>query len=104
MSDISSDADPSVLPEGAIDVHVHTSPDLIDRYESDLQLAHEGVRADMDAIVVKSHVVPTAGRVDLVNEAMGTDILYGGIALNGSVGGLNRDAVETALQLDGRIV
>jgi len=104
VSEIFSDADPSVLPEGAIDVHVHTSPDLIDRYESDLQLAHEAVRTDMDAVVVKSHVVPTAGRVDLVNEAIGTDVLYGGIALNGSVGGLNRDAVETALQLDGRIV
>lgn len=97
-------ADPSVLPDGAIDVHVHTAPDLIDRYESDLQLAHEAVKAGMNGIMIKSHVVPTAGRVDLVNEAIGTDILYGGIALNGSVGGLNIDAVETALELDGRIV
>lgn len=94
----------NTLPDGAIDVHVHTAPDLIDRYESDLQLAREADCAGMDAVVVKSHVVPTAGRVDLVNEAVGTDILYGGIALNGSVGGLNRDAVETALGLGGKIV
>lgn len=104
MNGNGSGADASVLPDGAIDVHVHTAPDLIDRYESDLQLAHEAVRADMDAIVVKSHVVPTAGRVDLVNEAIGTDVLYGGIALNGTVGGLNRDAVETALKLGGKVV
>ena len=104
MNEISPDTDTSILPDGAIDVHVHTSPDLIDRYESDLQLAHEAIHADMDAILVKSHVVPTAGRVDLVNEAIEEDILYGGIALNGTVGGLNRDAVETALQLDGRVV
>lgn len=104
MSDRLAEGDPSTLPDGAIDCHVHTAPDLIDRYESDLQLAHEAVRAGMDGVVVKSHVVPTAGRVDLVNEAIGEEILYGGIALNGSVGGLNPDAVETALELGGRIV
>jgi len=104
VSDIVPEGDPATLPEGAIDVHVHTAPDLVDRYESDLQLAHEATQADMRGIVVKSHVVPTAGRVDLVNEAIGEDVLYGGIALNGSVGGLNVDAVETALELGGRIV
>lgn len=87
-----------------MDCHVHTAPDLIERYESDLQLANEAARAGMGGIVVKSHVVPTAGRVELVNEAVGEEILYGGIALNGSVGGLNPDAVETALELGGRIV
>jgi hypothetical protein len=104
VSDLLPDGDPATLPEGAIDVHVHTAPDLIDRYESDLQLAYEGAQADMGGIVVKSHVVPTAGRVDLVNEAIGEELLYGGIALNGSVGGLNVDAAETALELGGRIV
>lgn len=104
MNDLASDGEPRTLPNGAIDCHVHTAPDLIKRYESDLQLAHEAAQADMDGIVVKSHVVPTAGRVDLVNEAVGEEILFGGIALNGSVGGLNPDAVETALELGGRIV
>lgn len=89
---------------GATDVHVHTAPDLIERYESDLELAREAVTANMRAVVVKSHVVPTVGRVDLINEALGEDILYGGIALNGSVGGINPDAAETALQLGAKIV
>lgn len=92
------------LLEGAIDLHVHTAPDLIDRYESDVQLARDAIEAGMGGIVVKSHVVPTAGRVDLANEAVGSDVLVGGIALNGSVGGLNRDAVETALELGAGIV
>lgn len=104
MSDHLAGGDPSTLSGGAIDCHVHTAPDLIDRYGSDLQLAHEAVQAGMDGVVVKSHVVPTVGRVDLVNEAIGEEILYGGIALNGSVGGLNPDAVETALELGGRII
>ncbi|MFC6718916.1 DUF6282 family protein [Natrialbaceae archaeon GCM10025810] len=104
MSERHPHGDPATLPEGAIDCHVHTSPDLVDRYESDLQLAYEAQRANMAGILVKSHVVPTAGRVDLVNEALGEDMLYGGIALNGSVGGLNLDAAETALELGARVV
>jgi hypothetical protein len=104
MSDLSPTGDPTTLPAGAVDCHVHTAPDLVDRYESDVQLAHEARRAGMRGVVVKSHVVPTAGRVDLVNEALGEDLLYGGVALNGSVGGLNLDAAETALELGGRVV
>ena len=104
MSDLDPHGDPATLPAGAVDCHVHTAPDLVDRYESDLQLAHEARRADMGGILVKSHVVPTVGRVDLINEAVGDDVLYGGIALNGSVGGLNLDAAETALELGARVV
>ncbi|WP_433629297.1 DUF6282 family protein [Halomicrococcus sp. NG-SE-24] len=92
------------LLAGAVDLHVHTAPDLVDRFESDVDLARDAREAGMRGVVVKSHVVPTAGRVDLVNEAVGDDVLYGGIACNGTVGGLNRDAVETALELGAEIV
>lgn len=88
----------------AIDLHVHTAPDLIDRYASDVILAKEAIEADMRGILVKSHVVPTAGRVNLVNEAVGQDILLGGLVLNGSVGGLNHDAAEVALELGASVV
>jgi hypothetical protein len=96
--------DPAALPDGAIDVHVHTAPDLVDRYQSDVELAQAVRAADMAGVVVKSHVLPTVGRVDLVNEAVGEELLYGGVALNGGVGGLNIDAAETALELGARIV
>lgn len=92
------------LLTNAIDLHVHTAPDLVDRSGSDVEIAHDACEAGMRGVVVKSHVVPTVGRVDLVNEAVGEEILYGGIACNGTVGGLNRDAVETALELGAKIV
>ena len=95
---------PSDLLDGAIDVHVHTAPDLVERFHSDVELARAAVSAGMDGVVVKSHVVPTAGRVDLVNEAVDEDILLGGIALNGSVGGVNPAAVEVALELGAAVV
>jgi hypothetical protein len=94
----------TAILEGAIDLHVHTAPDLVERFETDVELAREAREAGMAGVVVKSHVVPTAGRVDLVNEAVGDDLLHGGVACNGTVGGLNRDAVETALELGGRVV
>ncbi len=99
-----ADGDPEKLPGGAIDCHVHTAPDLVERYETDVALAREAIAADMGGVLVKSHVLPTVGRVDLVNEAVGEEVLYGGVALNGSVGGLNPDAVETALELGARVV
>ncbi|WP_458188426.1 DUF6282 family protein [Haladaptatus sp. NG-WS-4] len=94
----------SDLLSDAIDLHVHTAPDLVERFESDVELAREAREAGMRGVVVKSHVVPTAGRVDLVNETVGEDVLYGGVACNGTVGGLNRDAVETALELGAKVV
>lgn len=90
--------------DGAVDLHVHTAPDLVERFASDVELAREAREAGMAGVLVKSHVVPTVGRVDLVNEAVGADLLHGGIALNGSVGGINLDAVETALELGARVV
>lgn len=92
------------LLENAIDVHVHTAPDLISRYGSDLKTAHEALDSGMAGVVVKSHVVPTVGRVDLINEAVGETILYGGVTLNGSVGGINPAAVEVALKLGAAII
>lgn len=99
------DADPAWdLLERALDLHVHTAPDLIARYGTDLEIARDARNAGMAGVVVKSHVVPTVTRAAVANEAIGEDVLYGGVALNGSVGGLNPDAVEIALDLGAEIV
>jgi len=76
----------------------------VERHGSDLTLARDVYDAGMAGAVVKSHVVPTAGRVETANEAVGEAVLYGGVALNGAVSGLNLDAVETALELGAHIV
>lgn len=99
------DADPAWgLLDGAVDLHVHTAPDLIARHGTALEFARDVHEAGMAGAVVKSHVEPTASRAELVNGVMGTDPLAGGVALNGSVGGLNPAAVEVALDLGAEIV
>lgn len=92
------------LLDNAIDMHVHTAPDLIDRHGTDIDLAREAMAAGMRGVLVKSHVLPTVARVDLINDVVDAEILYGGIALNGSVGGLNPDAVEVALDFGASVI
>ena len=89
---------------GAIDTHVHTAPDLIDRNQSDVDLAYDALDAGMQGVIVKNHALPTVDRVTIVNKIVGKEILYGGLTLNGSVGGINPTAVETALKLGAKII
>lgn len=89
---------------GAIDTHVHTAPDLIERNQSDVDLARDALDAGMQGAIVKNHALPTVDRVAIVNDIVDKEILYGGLTLNGSVGGINPTAVETALKLGAKIV
>lgn len=83
---------------GAIDLHLHTAPDVFDRSLTDTEAAEEARAAGMRAILLKSHHVVTADRAQLVSEV--TDFpVYGGLALNHFIGGLNPFAVETAIRL-----
>jgi hypothetical protein len=85
--------------EGAIDLHVHTAPDVYPRRLDDLALARQAAAAGMRAILIKSHHTLTADRATLVNGLVEGVRVFGGLALNEAVGGLNPAAVEAALAL-----
>lgn len=99
---VDSPGDP--LLNGAIDTHVHTAPDLVERNQDDVELARDLETHEMTAAVIKSHVHPTVGRAAVVNRVLEQTRLFGGITLNGQVGGINPDAVAAALELGGRVV
>lgn len=92
------------LLQGAVDCHVHTSPDVVDRKYDDLELAREAESAGLRAAVIKSHTGDTAARAALASAHTHGIRIYGGVVLNESVGGLNPRAVEISLQLGGKIV
>lgn len=92
------------LLKDAVDLHVHTSPDVVERFQTDNELAVEARDAGMAGVVIKNHIVPTVGRVDLANESAGEEVLFGSVVLNGSVGGINPDAVEATLSMGGKII
>jgi hypothetical protein len=89
---------------GAIDLHVHAAPDARPRKATMLEVARAAADVGMRAVVFKSHHQPTAGHAQLINQALGREIAYGGAVLNRYVGGLNPAAIEAAAALGGRIV
>jgi len=78
--------------KGIIDLHYHSGPDVKPRKLNDLELMEQGVKLDARAVVVKTHFVPTADRAMLINRVRQEKYpdsyfeLFGGIALNRSVG------------------
>jgi hypothetical protein len=91
------------LLQGAIDMHIHSAPDVYPRILSDLDLARQAQEMGMRAIVIKNHFAPTAGRAWLANDETGFPV-FGGIALNHTLGGLNPHAVDFALKMGARVV
>lgn len=89
--------------EGAIDIHIHSAPDLYPRILNDVELARQAKEMGMRAILIKNHFTETAGRAQVASAEADFDV-FGGIALNLSVGGLNTHAVEVSLKLGAKTV
>ncbi|MDI3535161.1 MAG: hypothetical protein PWQ82_1526 [Thermosediminibacterales bacterium] len=94
------------LLQGAIDMHVHSSPSLFERSVDDLELVKSAREAGMKAVVIKSHDGNSAGRANIAQKAVGEGRCYafGGLVLNSYCGGLNPDAVEAAIKIGAKII
>jgi hypothetical protein len=88
--------------EGAVDLHVHSAPDVDRRRFNDLELARAARDAGMGAVLIKSHQNSTVERAWLVAQCVPGIRVYGGLVLNETVGGLNPAAVRLALKLGAR--
>jgi len=67
-------------------------------------VADDARRAELKAIVLKSHHESTVSRAYLLNTHYPGLEVFGGIVLNRSVGGINPEAVEACLRLGGKVV
>lgn len=93
---------PLVSPiRGAIDFHVHSSPDVFGRSLTDVEVARIAARNGMRALVYKNHVTSTADRAFLVHQAVPEIEAFGGVTLNRAVGGINPAAVEWMFRMEG---
>jgi len=90
--------------EGAVDLHVHSAPDVEVRRYNDLEVAEEAARARMSAILIKSHQGSTVERAWLVSRCVSGIRVFGGLVLNETVGGLNPAAVRLAVAMGARQV
>lgn len=89
---------------GLVDMHVHSGPDVRARKLDDIAVAREAAAAGLRAVLIKSHVTITADRAAIAESLVPGVRVFGAIALNHQVGGLNPAAVETALALGAKEV
>jgi hypothetical protein len=94
----------NTLLQGAIDIHVHSSPSIFPRSVDDFELAEQARAAGMRAIVLKAHEESTVSRAKLVSKIIPDIEIYGSLVLNEYVGGLNPYAVDMAIQQGARII
>jgi len=91
------------LLEGSIDIHIHSAPDIYPRILNVMELARHAKENGMRAILVKNHFIMTGGQAKIASDETNFPV-FGGIALNLSVGGLNIHAVDIALKLGTKMV
>jgi hypothetical protein len=92
------------LVRGAFDVHVHISPDVVERRIDDLGLARRFAELGLGGFVLKSHYTSTAERAAVVRAAVPGVRALGALALNAAVGGINPLAVDIAGREGARVV
>jgi hypothetical protein len=95
----------SLLPAqtlvGVVDIHAHCDPDSLPRSIDGIQLAKLARDSGLRALVLKNHYEPTESIAYLVREAVPGIEIFGGIALNRTVGGVNPAAVEHMTRVKG---
>jgi hypothetical protein len=84
-----------------IDFHTHAAPDVFGRAVNDEELAAFAASRQMEAVVFKNHVTATADRAWLARKHVAGIKIFGGIVLNGAVGGINPQAVEWMWRMQG---
>ena len=93
---------PPVSPiRSLIDFHTHAAPDVFGRAVDDDELAGMAAAREMEAVVFKSHVTLTADRAWLARKHVPGIKIFGGVTLNGAVGGINPRAVEWMWRMQG---
>jgi hypothetical protein len=90
--------------KGSIDTHIHGGPDVVPRKMDDVALARDALKAGMRGLVLKCHVATTEGRAYLARHEVGGIDVWGGIALNHHVGGINPEAVRISVKMGAKIV
>jgi hypothetical protein len=92
---------------GLIDLHVHAGPSVANRYVDGVEMLYLAKRAGYRAFVIKDHYFPTMMSATIAekhfNNTTGIRV-FGGIALNNSVGVFNLNAVDAAYGMGAKFV
>src|SRR5258705_1313344 len=86
---------------GVVDIHVHSDPDSVPRSIDAIEIAKLAKARGMRALLLKNHYEPTASLAFLVRKEVPGIEIFGGIALNRTVGGINVAAVDRMTKVKG---
>lgn len=91
--------------EGIIDLHVHAGPSVMPREVDSFEMLEDAKKCGYRAFVVKDHFAPTVMTAQVLNKHLAGEGIevFGGIALNNSVGGLNVKALDAAYAMGAKI-
>ena len=94
----------SITLANRIELHVHVGPDIRERKTNVWEYVRTARAEGMAAVVIKNHYFPTMVEAAIVALQESGIEVFGGVALNYSVGGLNPHAVEWAIQAGAKII
>jgi hypothetical protein len=86
---------------GVVDIHVHSDPDSVPRSIDAIDIAKLARSKGIRALLLKNHYEPTASLAYLARKEVPGIELFGGIALNRTVGGVNPAAVDRMTRVKG---
>ncbi len=90
---------PYEILEEAIDIHIHAAPDIFPRELDETDVIRQARKLGMRGVLLKSHFTTNADRIYMLKKKFDDIEVFSNICLNKSVGGINPEAVFTALNL-----
>jgi hypothetical protein len=92
--------------EGLYDMHVHCGPSVANREVDAAEMLKEAQAAGYAGFLVKDHYFPSMLGTKMIEKHLGngTCKVFGSMALNNSIGLFNLKALDTARQMDAKII
>lgn len=90
--------------EGVIDMHVHCGPEPADRLMDFMEMAKLADSTGMGGFVLKGLFTSTSEWAHMIKKIYPNLLVFGGITMDSSVGGLNPHAVSSSIKVGGRII
>jgi len=93
--------------KGCVDYHLHVYPSMMSRYCDIVEVAELADKAGYRAIVHKDHHITTGALAAVVKKHLFADsdlLIFGSMALNNTVGGLNLPSVKSGLDFGAKVV
>lgn len=92
------------LLKGTVEMHVHLRPDIVPRLLTEREMVTAAMAAGYSGVLLKNAAMCNVTSAVSLDRDFPEIRVFGGIVLNRWVGGLNSDAVASALILGGKMI